>query len=160
MKTTSRLFLSLCVVMVTVLLDLWSKAYILDLFSKVPSPQVILSNLNFVMVWNKGMSFGIFNSGGGASLYLGIVTILIILGLCWYLYKTETVGLSLAIAGIIGGAIGNLHDRFIHGAVVDFIDFHVLGYHWYAFNIADSAIVVGVIILFLDNLRESCRKTV
>jgi len=55
----------------------------------------------------------------------------------------------------VGGAIGNVVDRFVHGAVVDFLDFHVAGYHWPAFNVADSAIAIGVVILIIDSLKST-----
>jgi signal peptidase II len=72
--------------------------------------------------------------------------------------KAETRLAALSLAAIIGGALGNVIDRVRFGAVVDFLDFHVLGYHWPAFNVADSAITVGAAILILESLFNKGEK--
>jgi len=64
---------------------------------------------------------------------------------------------GLALGAIVGGALGNGHDRFAYNAVVDFLDFHAFGYHFYVFNLADSAITIGVALLLLDSLSVSRR---
>jgi signal peptidase II len=69
--------------------------------------------------------------------------------------RATTVALALGLGLVIGGAVGNAIDRVIYGAVADFFDFHVLGYHWYIFNVADSAIVIGVMLLIYDSLFQS-----
>ncbi|MGC9224176.1 MAG: signal peptidase II [Terracidiphilus sp.] len=66
---------------------------------------------------------------------------------------------TIALALILGGALGNVHDRIVYGAVVDFIEVHIFGYHWPDFNLADSSIVIGACLLFLDSLRPQ-HKTV
>ena len=63
-----------------------------------------------------------------------------------------------ALGFVVGGALGNVIDRFLHGAVVDFLDFHAAGYHWPAFNVADSAITIGVVILIIDSLKSKPAK--
>ena len=72
----------------------------------------------------------------------------------FWLYRAESRILAVAIGMVLGGAIGNLIDRARFGAVVDFLDFHALGHHWPAFNVADSAITVGVALLLYDSLFE------
>lgn len=119
-----------------------------------PCPPVeVLPFINFVMVWNPGISFGLFPAESLAERLLLIafaagVTVVLVF---WLRRVTDWL-LAVAIGLIIGGALGNLIDRMVYGAVADFIDFHLFGYHWYTFNVADAAIVVGVGALLLDAL--------
>ena len=73
--------------------------------------------------------------------------------LCVWMWHADKLLLGIALGLVVGGAIGNVVDRILHGAVVDFVDFHVAGYHWPAFNVADSAITLGVVILIFDSLK-------
>jgi signal peptidase II len=108
---------------------------------------------NLVLVWNPGVSFGIFRSGGEAGRWLLVVlAIAIAVILVFWLRRERRLWPRLAIWLILAGALGNVADRIRFGAVVDFLDFHAFGYHWPAFNVADSAIVVGAVILVLDSL--------
>jgi signal peptidase II len=75
-----------------------------------------------------------------------------------WLTRTDTPAPALAIGAIIGGALGNVADRLNYGKVADFLDFHAFGWHWPAFNVADSAIVVGVGLLILDSLKSDGEK--
>lgn len=77
------------------------------------------------------------------------LSFIISIGFLIWLFRTENPVHRLGIALVIGGAIGNVFDRFRFGAVFDFLDFHIFGFHWPAFNIADSAIVIGVFILMI-----------
>lgn len=110
----------------------------------------VLPFFNIVMVWNKGVSFGLFNQGSDYGPLLLSFLSLVIAGifLVW-LFRTTSKLQGLAIAMVIGGAIGNVIDRARFGAVVDFLDVHISGYHWPAFNIADSCICVGVFLLII-----------
>ena len=74
--------------------------------------------------------------------------------LCIWMWKADTVLLATALGLVVGGAIGNVIDRILHGAVFDFLDFHIAGYHWPAFNVADSAITIGVAFLIIDSLKS------
>lgn len=109
--------------------------------------------LNLVMTWNRGVSFGI---GNGAvpldPLILSALSGVIVVALIGWLYRAGTPVVRLAVSLIIGGAIGNIVDRLRYGAVADFIDAHIAGHHWPAFNLADSAITVGAVILVVDSL--------
>ncbi len=114
---------------------------------------VVTGFFNIVLVWNKGVSFGLFNQGGSASLWiLSALALTIAAALTIWLARTDKrlVGWSLAL--IIGGALGNVVDRVRFGAVIDFLDFHVAGWHWPAFNVADAAITIGVVLLLFENL--------
>lgn len=121
---------------------------------KVPPVQIqINSFFNLVMVWNQGVSFGLFNhdSAAGPMILVGLSLLITGLFLIWLLRSAFMVQ-AMAIALVIGGAIGNVIDRLRFGAVIDFLDFHAFGYHWPAFNIADSCIVIGIAILILHSL--------
>lgn len=113
---------------------------------------VIKSFFNLVLTCNRGMSFGLFNSGGGLSVPLftvaaaGIVAILV-----FWLSRANSEMLATAIGLIIGGAIGNVIDRVRFGGVIDFLSFHI-PFEWPAFNLADSAICIGVAIMLLEGL--------
>jgi len=109
--------------------------------------------LNIVMVWNYGVSFGMFNnqSTENALVLVGISVVIAFILLLWMLGQTNrTVSCALALA--IGGAFGNIIDRMRFGAVVDFIDVHAMGYHWPAFNLADSCIVLGIGFVILHSV--------
>lgn len=105
---------------------------------------------NFVVVWNQGVSFGLFNNDSDLGPYLLIALSFVII-LCFgiWAFRTHSLTNHIGIALVIGGAIGNVIDRFRFGAVFDFLDVHVFGHHWPAFNIADSAICTGVFILMI-----------
>ena len=117
---------------------------------------------SLVKWWNEGVSFGLMNNGNASSLQrwlLTALTLVILTGLLRWLTATTRQLPALAIGGIVGGALGNLLDRFHYGAVADFLYFHVhlagRPYGYPAFNIADSCIVTGVGLLLLDSFRKS-----
>jgi signal peptidase II len=118
-------------------------------------PRVIevLPFLNIVEVWNLGVSFGLLASNSSLGRWFLIVLALVITGflLAW-LWRLTELWPAMAIGLVIGGALGNVLDRLWLGAVYDFIDLHITGYHWPAFNLADSAITIGVVILVADAL--------
>jgi signal peptidase II len=109
--------------------------------------------LNLVLVWNPGVSFGMLAGLGDAQPgLLAAVTVAIVALLFVWLRREERRWPRTALVLVLAGAIGNLSDRVRFGAVVDFLDFHWAGYHWPAFNVADSAIVIGAGLLLLDGL--------
>ncbi|MEL0111045.1 MAG: signal peptidase II [Rickettsiales bacterium] len=106
---------------------------------------------NLVEVWNRGVSFGLFASDSlWTPILLSALAIAISVVLIVWLKRAETRLLALALGIVIGGAIGNVIDRVIWGHVYDFLDFHIAGYHWPAFNVADSAISIGVVLILID----------
>ena len=114
---------------------------------------VLASWLNFVVVWNRGVSFGLFSHDwAGAPWVLSAIAVAIVALLCVWLSRARRVLTALALGAIIGGAFGNVIDRARFGAVYDFVDLHYAGWHWPAFNLADSAITLGVIALLVDSL--------
>ncbi|MGE0154046.1 MAG: signal peptidase II [Reyranellaceae bacterium] len=109
--------------------------------------------LNFVVVWNRGVSFGLFSHDwGGAPWVLSALAVAIVVLLCIWLTRARRGLTALALGAVIGGAIGNVIDRARFGAVYDFVDLHYAGWHWPAFNLADSAITLGVVALLVDSL--------
>ncbi len=113
----------------------------------------LTSFLNIVTVWNRGISFGFFQSGEIGRWLLVSFSSLVCLGLGIWLWRQTRPWPVLALAMVIGGALGNIIDRILRGAVADFFDFQVMGYHWPAFNLADSAITIGVGMLLYDSFR-------
>jgi signal peptidase II len=106
---------------------------------------------NLVVVWNYGVSFGMFNTGSSEAAYLFVGLALAIVGaLGAWLARAENGLIRVGLGLVIGGAIGNVVDRLNYGAVFDFFDFHAFGWHWPAFNVADAAITCGVACLFWD----------
>ncbi len=111
--------------------------------------------LNFTMVWNKGISFGMFGGGQGKMPVLFIaLSLMISMGLLIWLVLARTKMLFLALPLIIGGAIGNVCDRVRFGAVADFIDVHLGDRHWPAFNVADACVCIGAFFLILDTILD------
>lgn len=125
-----------------------------------PTRIEVLPFFDLVMAWNRGVSFGIFNNDGRwNALALSVLSVAIAIGLVVWMRKSTTTLVTLALGGIIGGALGNVVDRVRWGAVADFLDVHVMGYHWPAFNLADSAISVGAVLLVLDALFTKSSST-
>jgi signal peptidase II len=135
------------------LLDQASKWLILAVVMQPPRQIVVAPFFNLVLVYNTGISFGLFNSGPEMSRWVLVGAALVIVALLaiWFVTcDTPVVGYGIAL--VVGGALSNVVDRLIHPGVVDFLDFHLAGLHWPAFNVADSAIVVGVALLLYDGL--------
>lgn len=142
----------LLVALAVVALDQAVKAWVVAFFAARGTDLVtVLPIFNLVLTWNRGVSFGLFN-GGGETLLFAVVAAAIVAALVWWLSRAGTRGLQLAIGLVIGGAVGNIVDRLARGAVVDFLDFHVGTLHWFAFNVADTAICLGVFFIALDGL--------
>ncbi len=108
--------------------------------------------LNLALTCNTGVSFGILNRTGVSSTVFSLVATCIVIGLIVWLRRVRTGFLAVAIGLVIGGAIGNVMDRIRFHGVVDFLDFHMGTWHWPAFNLADSAICLGVAAMLLDGL--------
>jgi signal peptidase II len=122
-----------------------------------PSDSVpVLPFFNLVMVWNPGVSYGLFPAHGPLGSWMLATFSLAAVGvLGWWLWRATRTILSVGLGLVIGGALGNLVDRLIYQKVADFFHFYVRGYDWYVFNVADCAITVGVIVLLYDALLRS-----
>ncbi|HJU06089.1 MAG TPA: signal peptidase II [Nitrospiraceae bacterium] len=137
----------------TVIVDQASKTNIMQTMRLHESIPIIPDFLSLTYIRNPGAAFGLLaSSSHGFRLVFFGITSLFALGLLAMiflrLHRDDWIG-QLSIAGILGGAIGNLLDRVRFGEVIDFLDFYVNGYHWPAFNVADAAISVGVFFLIL-----------
>lgn len=117
---------------------------------------------NLTLAYNKGAAFSFLNSASGWQIwFFAAIAIAVSIGLLIWLSRLSSKQrwLSVALTLILGGALGNLCDRFLYGHVIDFLEFYVGDFYWPAFNIADSAICVGAALLFLDAMRKR-KKTV
>jgi signal peptidase II len=145
---------------VVVVLDQASKYIALAKLAGNPAVEVT-SFFNLVLVYNRGAAFSFLAGAGGwqREFFTGIALIASA-WIIWLLYRHPQQRLfSLALAMVLGGAIGNVIDRVMIGAVVDFLDFHAFGWHWPAFNVADSAITCGAALLIWDGIfGESSSK--
>ena len=138
---------------VAVILDQLSKWWILT--DILPTPDVIplTGFLNLVLVCNPGISFGLFPGDSALKPWiLSAVALAISVGLLVWVRRKADLMVGLAAGLVAGGALGNVVDRLRFGCVVDFIDVHAAGFHWPAFNVADSAITVGVVLLMVHGL--------
>lgn len=143
--------------MVALILDQGSKLLMLHAFGfnemRAGDAVSVLPFFNLVMVWNPGVSYGLFPARGLAgTLLLGLFSAVAVTVLGWWMWHSHRKSLAAGLGLVIGGALGNLIDRVIYGAVADFFHFYAFGYDWYVFNVADIAITFGVIALLYDAL--------
>lgn len=142
---------------VVLVLDQWTKHLVESHLQGRAAMEIIPDLLNFIYVRNTGVAFGLFASHGAKTGTLVLIA-LGLAALAFVLYYFSTVPrherlLLVALALVLGGAVGNLADRIQSGGVTDFIDFYVGTYHWHTFNIADSAITVGIGLMIVATLR-------
>jgi signal peptidase II len=154
-EAPSRLLLWLALALLVLLADQFTKVLIVGYY-QLGDSTVVTGFFNVVRAHNTGAAFSFLASAGGWQRWfftaLGVGAALFIV---WLLRSHAGQRLfSLALALILGGAVGNVVDRVLYGYVVDFLDFHWAGWHFPAFNIADSAISVGAVLLILDELRR------
>lgn len=147
---------AICVVIV----DQVIKQIVLDAFGTgtvgQAAPGVTVTGFfNLVLVWNKGVSFGMLATDSPVMpwLFSGLA-ILVSLGFGYWLLRAENRWVAFGIGLTIGGALGNVIDRLRFGAVVDFVDLHAFGRHWPAFNVADAAITIGIFSLLVASLLD------
>jgi len=151
------------IILILFFFDRLTKIYLIDLqTSGTDINFYILPFLNFYLVWNTGIGFGLVSME--SNIYYHFLTTIIALvniGLIFFLIKSKGI-YSYLFALIIGGSLGNLFDRIYYYAVPDFIDLHVGNYHWFIFNVADIFITVGIIGLIVTELlkKEEVSKNV
>ena len=158
MSRNGRYLILALISLSTVALDQISKVQIMQTMRLHESIPVVSGFFSLTYIRNPGAAFGLLASSGQTFrlIFFGLTSVfaLGLLGMIFYrLRQDDWVG-QLSIAGILGGAIGNLLDRVRFGEVIDFLDFYVNGYHWPAFNVADAAISVGVFFLILHFALE------
>lgn len=134
---------------------LWD--WLVDAPARLPFASVeVLPFFNLSMVWNEGISFGMFH-GSGIWILVGLALIITAVFSVWLTRATGWLQ-AVSLAMVIGGAVGNVIDRLRFGAVADFFDFHVAGWHYPAFNIADCGITVGIALLVIDGVFLEPRR--
>jgi signal peptidase II len=143
--------ISLLVIILVFILDRLTKEIIINYET---NNQIIFINdyLNFNLIWNTGIGFGLFSQN--ANIYYHFITFLIFSVIIFLVYLIAKADFSekILFSLILGGAIGNLYDRLIYFAVPDFIDFHIRDFHWFTFNIADIFITLGIILIVINDL--------
>ena len=149
---------------IVLILDQWTKYLVLNeprfnalgcLDGTERCGQIELSSIfDLTMVWNRGVSFGVGQSEGIMRWVLVAMTVVIAIGFAIWLWRAGRLWTGLALSLVVGGAIGNVIDRVRFGAVVDFFDFSGIYFIW-VFNVADAAITVGAVLLFIDQFLMS-----
>jgi signal peptidase II len=157
--TASRI--GLTIALVTLALDQASKLWFLFGYDlRVHQPLVLAPFLEFIVVWNRGISYGLFQQESDLGRWILILLSLAAsIWLTLWLWRTHQRFLAASLGLIVGGAVGNAIDRIAYGAVFDFVHIHVGTFSWYVFNVADAGIVAGVIGLLYDSLVLEGRRT-
>tara|TARA_B110001450_G_C17558939_1_gene455903 strand:+ start:541 stop:1041 length:501 start_codon:yes stop_codon:yes gene_type:complete len=141
------------------LTDRFSKIYILRIAEIENTVDIYLNPyLNFYLIWNKGIAFGLF-SFDKTSIYYIITSIIVIISLIVLIMMLRSDGFKkYSLLFVFGGSIGNLFDRLYYSAVPDFIDLHINDFHWFIFNVADIFITIGIICLIFGEVFINNKK--
>ena len=148
-----KITLNFIIIFAIFLADRFSKIYILKVAKLENTVDIYInSHLNFYLIWNKGIAFGLFSFEENL-IYNLISSIILIISIALIVMIIKSEGIKkYSLILILGGAFGNLFDRIYYSAVPDFIDLHINGFHWFIFNVADVFITIGVFCLILDEL--------
>jgi signal peptidase II len=152
---SKNFYISFSIVALIYFLDRLSKSYVIQLDKNNLGSDIFNSAyLNIVLIWNKGIAFGLlsFNESYLYNIISSIIAIIIIVLVIMSLKSQGFKRYSLLM--IVGGALGNLHDRIFFNAVPDFIDFHIGNFHWFIFNVSDIFITLGVISMIIVELID------
>jgi signal peptidase II len=138
-------------------IDFSTKYFLLNFYDLENKGKVFITPfMDFVLVYNPGISYGLLGGGGEIQrVVLIVLSLLIIAYLIYWIRESNSNFISFGICLIIGGALGNMIDRILYGKVIDFISLHVFDYYWYVFNIADIAIVSGGISVLIYSAKDS-----
>ena len=156
---SKNFYISLIVIISIFALDRISKLYVIYESKRIYSTELYASKyLNINLIWNEGIAFGFFsfhqnNLYNLLTLIIALITIVILI----MIINSKSIK-KYALLMILGGALGNLHDRIIYKAVPDFFDFHIAEFHWFIFNVADIFITIGVIFMILVELNSNNQK--
>jgi len=151
-QLSKKFTLSFFIILICFILDRISKVYVISLFTQENFNDSIYVNsyLNFILLWNKGIAFGLLQS---EQIFYHLITVIIfsvIFFICFLIFKSEKKWEIIYFSMIAGGALGNFVDRIYYNAVPDFIDLHYEEFHWFTFNVADIFITIGIIGFILD----------
>jgi signal peptidase II len=153
---SKNFYISFSIVALIYFLDRFTKVYVIQLDRNNLGSDIFNSAyLNIILIWNKGIAFGLL-SFSESDLYNIISLIIAIIIIVLVIMSLKSQGFKrYSLLMIVGGALGNLHDRIFFNAVPDFIDFHVGNFHWFVFNIADIFISLGVIFMILFEFTDN-----
>ena len=157
--SSKNFYFSISIVALIYFLDRLSKIYVIQLDKNNFGSEIFNSAyLNIVLIWNKGIAFGLFSFNESLlyNILSLIISIIVIILVVMSLKSQGFKRYSLLI--IVGGALGNLHDRIFFNAVPDFIDFHIGSFHWFIFNVADIFITLGVISMVILELSNNNKQ--
>jgi signal peptidase II len=134
--------------------DRLHKWWMLDIYGIAGRGRVeVTSFFDLVLAWNKGVSYGLFQAESmGGRFVLIMFALGVVFGLGIWLARSSHWLIAVAIGLIVGGALGNVFDRLVYGAVADFFSFHAFGFYWYIFNVADVWIVMGVVLIAVESV--------
>ncbi|MCI5053631.1 MAG: signal peptidase II [Pelagibacteraceae bacterium] len=148
-----KFFISLLLILITFSLDRLSKVYLIQFFidNKI-NDYYVNSYLNFTLIWNKGIAFGLLESDTLLYHFISTLIFLIIFFILYLIYKSKNCPEMIFLSIIIGGAVGNFFDRLFYNAVPDFIDIHYNNFHWFTFNVADIFITIAIFLLLIFDI--------
>ena len=144
------------IILVTFFLDRGVKIYLLNLLARgTDIDYYIFPFLNFYLVWNTGVAFGLASIESNIFYHI-LTTVIVVVNIVLIIFLLKTKGIyTYLLTFILGGSLGNLFDRIYYYAVPDFIDFHIGNFHWFIFNVADIFITVGIIgLIFVELLKK------
>ena len=155
----NKILLSIFIITICFLTDRISKIYILNYFiQNNVSDLYINPYLNLILLWNKGIAFGLLESDSFFYNFISILIFMIIVFIIYLIFKSDRKFEIVCFSMISGGAIGNFIDRLYYNAVPDFIDINYKGFHWFTFNIADIWITLGIITLLSFEIISDIKK--
>jgi signal peptidase II len=151
--------LGVAAAIVAYVIDQASKFWLLDVYDiGARQPIRLAPAFDVVLAWNEGISYSLFTTQSDEGRWILLsVTLLITAAIGLWMWRAHQPTTSVALGLIVGGALGNATDRWLRGAVADFFYFHVGSFHWYVFNLADCAIVLGVALLLCDSLFTTAK---
>ncbi len=154
LKVNIKIFLfNFAIVLLIFLLDRASKIYVLSLAELGNTVDIYLTSfLNIYLIWNKGIAFGLLSFDKNLIYNTITVVIILVTALIFFMILKANGLQKYSLLCILSGSLGNLFDRVYFSAVPDFIDFHIYGYHWFIFNVADIFISLGVICLIFAEM--------
>ena len=153
-QLSKKFTLSFYIILICFILDRVSKVYVISLFTQTNFNDSIYINsyLNFILLWNKGIAFGLLQSEQMLYHLITVIIFLVISLVCFLILKSEKKWEIIYFSMIAGGALGNFIDRIYYNAVPDFIDLHYKEFHWFTFNIADMCITIGIIFYLIFDM--------
>ena len=154
-----KIFFNSALILAIFFVDRISKIYIIKISALESKVDIYLTEyLNFYLIWNKGIAFGLF-SFNESFIYNSITGIIIIISVIILIMTYKNNGFKqISLIFVLGGALGNLFDRIYYSAVPDFIDLHFNDFHWFVFNVADIFITLGIICLIFDEIFVNNKK--